>query len=70
MADGRTFKRIPKSSKYKYVAKMVGQNNYVMWIANCLGASKHFENEKEAAKWVDLRLISKGKQPVNVLVKK
>ena len=70
MADGITFKRIPKSSKYKYVTKLIGQNNYVRWYANVLGGSKSFETERAAAKWVDLRLINKGKEPVNVLVRK
>ena len=70
MADGRTFKRIPKSSKYKYVTKRECERGVIRWYADCLGGSKSFEKERDAAKWVDLRLIEKGKDPVNILVRK
>jgi len=30
-------------------------------------AFKYFEEEKEAAKWIDLQLIKQGKEPVNIL---
>ena len=70
MATGRNHKRIPKSSKYKYVAKMECEKGFIRWRACCLGASKSFKNERDAAKWVDLRLIEKGKEPVNILIRK
>ena len=64
------FKRIKKGSKYKYVSKMISQKGRVVWRSKVLGASKYFDTEKEAAKWVDLRLIEKGKEPLNILVRK
>lgn len=32
-------------------------------------AFMYFDNERDAARWVDLQLINIGKKPVNVLVK-
>jgi hypothetical protein len=70
MATGRNHKELNKSSKYKYVRKKIGEKGFENWIARCLGAVKCFDNERDAAKWVDLRLIDKGKEPVNILVRK
>ena len=30
---------------------------------------KYFDDEKEAAKWIDTQLINQGKDPVNILKK-
>ena len=70
MATGRKMKRIPNSSKYKYVALLELEKGYTSWQGCVLGKSRHFKTEREAAKWVDLRLIDKGKEPVNILVRK
>ena len=60
-------------SKYKYVTKKEYKGK-IMWSAvmfkNGRGNGKLFETEKEAAKWVDLRLIEQVKDPVNILVHK
>ena len=70
MATGRNHKEINKSSKYKYVRKKICENGNVNWIARVYGVTKCFDTEREAAKWVDIRLIKTGKKPVNVLVRK
>jgi hypothetical protein len=70
MATGRNHKELNKSSKYKYVRKKIGEKGYVNWVARVLGAAKCFNTEREAAKWVDLKLIDKGKEPVNILVRR
>jgi len=70
MAIGYNWKRIPKSSKYKYVTKFEGYSGCIRWGARVNAATKFHKTEKEAAKWVDLKLIEKGKEPVNILVRK
>jgi hypothetical protein len=70
MATGHNWKRIPKSSKYKYVAKAEGDKGFIRWIASVCGVTKYHKTEKGAAKWVDLKLIDKGSEPVNILVRK
>jgi hypothetical protein len=70
MATGYNWKRIKNSSKYKYVIKVEGDRGVIRWDACVLGYRKYHESEKDAAKWVDLKLIRKGKEPVNILVRK
>lgn len=60
----------PKSSKYRYVAKFIGQKGIIRWRANVLNTVKFFKTEREAALAVDKMLLIKGKDPVNILVKK
>ena len=62
-----------KSDKYKLVYKVKNLNSVNStfdWYAKVGKKQKHFRTEREAAKWVDLRLIEKGKEPVNILVRK
>lgn len=62
-----------KSDKYKLVYKLKCRhsvNNTFDWFAKVGKKQKNFRTEKEAAKWVDLRLIEQGKEPVNILVRK
>lgn len=58
-------------SKYKGVSLLdCTSGTTKQWRGNTGKKQKYFETEKEAAKWVDLRLIEKGKEPVNILVRK
>jgi len=55
-------------TKYKYVKSYTHEGATVYYAQlSRYGWSKMFENLHEAAKAVDLKLISKGKKPVNVL---
>lgn len=59
-----------KSKLYKYVLKTEVNDN-VYWRVNITGVSKiGYKTEREAALVVDKYLISKGKEPVNILVRK
>lgn len=63
-------KRLIKS-KYKYVwfvEKIFAGKITTQWRGEVLGKNKYFESEREAAIYVDKRLIEKGKNPVNILV--
>ena len=56
------------SSDYKYVRKCERiVDGHVFWQSDVLGVSKFTSTEREAALWVDKRLIEKGKEPVNIL---
>ncbi|MCP4336984.1 MAG: hypothetical protein GY679_04025 [Mycoplasma sp.] len=62
-----------KSKNYKHVNKLICEssvNATKLWQGIVCGCNRQFGTEKEAAKWVDLKLISKGKEPVNILVRK
>jgi hypothetical protein len=57
-------------SKYKYVQNLKVDGKDV-WCINMLGISKaKFDTERNAAIAVDKLLISKGREPVNILVRK
>ncbi len=57
-------------SKYKYVQNLKKDGNDV-WCINMEGVSKaKFDTERQAAIAIDKLLISKGKEPVNILVRK
>lgn len=57
-------------TEYKYVKSMTYEGVTVYYAQlSRYGWSKMFEDIKEAAKAVDLKLISKGKKPVNILNK-
>lgn len=59
------------SSKYRYVSGRLKNSTDMEWFVNITGISRSsFLNEKDAAIAVDKILISKGKQPVNILKKK
>ena len=63
-------KRIRKSSKYKYVALFKTKEGVDRWVATIMGNTKSYDTEKEAALSVDKKLINKGKDPVNILIRK
>lgn len=57
-------------SKYKYVQNLK-QDGKDVWCINMTGISKaKFDTERQAAIAVDKLLIKKGKEPVNILVRK
>lgn len=72
-ADSGCFgwKYIKDGSRYKYVRKHIDPNGNEHWIAKIPNAtSKEYPTERDAAKAVDLFLINKGKEPVNILKRK
>lgn len=63
-------KYIAKSEKYKYVYKYSTSKGKIFFVGRVVGYKKeNFKNERECALWVDKQLISKGKEPVNILVR-
>ena len=57
-------------SKYKHV-RGINVSDNIYWCVKMKGvAETTFKTEKEAAIAVDKKLISRGKEPVNVLVRK
>ena len=68
MATGRNHKYQKKSSKYKYVAKVLGEKGVELWIAK-YKCTLSFKTEREAAIYVDKKLISEGKEPINILTR-
>jgi len=57
-------------SNYKYV-EIVEVSDKIYYRVNMSGVSKDsFKSEREAAIAADKILISRGKQPVNILVRK
>lgn len=64
------YKYCGNSKTYKYVRKVMDEHASYFYKTNCFGASLLFNTEREAAKKVDLIFISKGKEPVNILVRK
>ena len=60
-----------KKSKYKYVYGIQPDGDRWYWQLRLKGVSnKCYDTEREAALVVDKYLISKGKEPVNILVRK
>lgn len=62
-----------KSKKYANVNKVrstTATNIEKAWQGSISGSVRNFATEKEAARWVDLQLIAKGKEPVNILIRK
>jgi len=57
-------------SKYKYVSLEWDSNGKERWIMSIYGNRKPFDTERQAAIAVDKKLIEKGKEPVNILVRK
>jgi uncharacterized protein YlxP (DUF503 family) len=54
-------------SKYKYVVKIQKTDGTYVYQMSVLGVCMVFDTEREAALKVDKMLISKGKEPVNIL---
>jgi len=63
------FKYIENSKTYKYVQKYK-EGDKIKWLGKVLRIGKTFETEREAALYVDKVLLNKGKEPVNILVRK
>jgi hypothetical protein len=64
-------KKLPKG-KYKYVYSYKMPDGYIKYQSyiSKYGWSKYHETERQAAIAVDKYLIFKGKEPVNILVRK
>jgi hypothetical protein len=65
--------KLDYQSKYKGVCKIKPRSknpDAKLWLASFSKNTRLFMTEKEAAKAVDMHLISKGKEPVNILVRK
>jgi hypothetical protein len=64
-------KYIGKSKIYKNVTMYRFRGKEIQYTGTFSKYSKGgFETEKEAAIWVDMRLIEAGKEPVNILKRK
>ena len=69
-----------KSDKYKHLYKYICSKGIIYWQAKITitdylgrrlkGKTFNADQEREAAKWIDMRLIEAGKDPVNILTKK
>lgn len=80
MAKFRSFQKlIRRSDTYKYVTLITStdfNNVDEVWVADLRHASGgkkntlFYKTEKEAAIAVDLELIKRGKEPINVLTRK
>lgn len=67
----RATKYTGKSKKYKYVYEYVSSNGSITFEGRVVGYRKQgFLDDRKCALWVDKQLISKGKEPVNILVRK
>ena len=61
--------KILEKSTYKNVYKVVLKGK-ILYHAQVFKKSKYFENERDAAIYVDKQYLLKGKNPVNILVRK
>lgn len=67
-----TYRMIETSKKYKYVSLFrdhLGNEKWHVRISS-FGINKSFDDEKKAAKFVDMKMIERGKDPINILVRK
>lgn len=69
MATGRNHKRIKKSESYKYVSMVEGERGRILWRCE-YKCTITYDTEREAAIAVDKKLISEGKDPINILKRK
>ncbi len=58
------------SSKYKNVQKIIHKDGHVRWEAKLPNTAKVFDTERDAALCIDKNLISRHKEPVNILKRK
>jgi hypothetical protein len=68
MANG--WRKFIKSDTYKYVTKAIDMNGKIYWRFRFGNTSKFYDTEKEAGIAADKFLISMGKEPVNILVRR
>lgn len=63
---------VETSKKYKYVSLVKNYLGTERWQVRIpmFGINKNFVNQKDAAKFVDLKMIERGKEPVNILIRK
>jgi len=61
---------IKNGSSFKYVKKYLTESKEERYFASVGTKCKSFTDERDAAKFVDMKLIEKGKEPVNILVRK
>ena len=59
-----------KSNKYKYVYKVLDAKGNILWSVILYGKTTDFEDERQAAIFVDKELIKRKKDPVNIFVRK
>lgn len=62
--------KVAGKSKYKYVLKILKSNGMYAYQISVHGICRVFKTEREAALKVDMILIEKGKEPVNILKRK
>lgn len=67
MKNGKKRNIIAKS-KYNHIYEY--EEGKEGWFAKLGKKQKWFKDERDAAKWIDLRLIEQGKEPVNILIRK
>jgi hypothetical protein len=67
-----TYRMVETSKKYKYVSLFRDHLGNEKWHVSIpyFGINKSFDDEKKAAKFVDMKMIERGKKPVNILVRK
>jgi hypothetical protein len=69
--DSRLKRRLDLRSNYSYVYPYQTLDNKIIYKVQVgRGNQLYFDEEKEAARYADKVLISKGKQPINILTKK
>ena len=61
-----------KKSKYRYVQGLVNRKTErIRWVVRMQGIGRSgFDTEREAAIAADKILIQRGKEPVNILIRK
>mgnify|MGYP003628723288 CR=1 FL=1 len=69
------WKKVEGGTSYKYVTKFIDCYGDVRFVSrynngNTWATRKVYDTEREAAKAVDMILISMGKEPVNILKRK
>lgn len=70
MRIGVSHKDLSGSKLYKYVRFVMDARGTYHYQAKCSGGTKLCATEREAAIAVDIILINKGKNPVNILIHK
>jgi len=69
MASGH-YKYLGTSDKYSYVCKYEDRHGNILWQGKRYKNAPMVDSERKAAINVDKQLLAKGKEPINVLVRK
>ena len=64
------YKRVEDSENYKHVSLWKSPSGKFAYEGKVLGTSVFKEDERDAAKWVDIQLVKAGKKPVNKTLSK